>query len=366
MLEYNLYDNFNPNYMSYDTIETSNGTKFPKGFPAPRARGVLVDYEIWETGFEFTSSAVFTMDVNIGDVVEVLTTKDQPLMVTASTMINPKLSIWYVVTDVDDDNKATLQNYFWHNIEGSSYPAQNVYGYAATVWNILTQRSPHQAGQDMLWNSMANWDTTNLEIKFNLKADTVEKKELAKILFTRLRQQPIIFAYDSFNIGERGLVAGLLSNQWNRQPKNIRIDFAQNPTKETIVTTERSKQNFVAVYIKDPLTEKYPSNPKVYTLNTTGGIVDLDDYDRTGKDLPAIRKVKTLFYDEQPTIPQIKFEIMPDTVVSKIYFNQNELYELHTNDLVELWYDGTRYRGHIADRCFTQGTDRLCFVEGNE
>lgn len=362
MLEYNLYDNFNPNVMMYDTVDSSGGIKFPRGFGKPKARGVLVDYEIWLTGYKYTSTATLTSDVVVGDVVEVLTTKDNSLAVSNTNTISQKLSIWFVVTDVDDNNQCTLQNYFWHMIEGCSFPAQELYGYAATAFNILTDE---RQLQDMLWDRIANSESLNLNMKFNFKADSVEYKEIATALFTRLRQQPITFAWDRRNIGQVGLVVGIVSDEWIRQPKQIRIDYAQNPLKETVVTTERSKYNFCNVYIKDATTGRYPTRPKQYTINDNGTQVDMDTYDPALNNLPEMRTVKTLFYDEAPTLAQIKFEIMPSTVVSNIYFNQNPLMELQVNDLVELWYDGTRYNGHIADVCLTQGTERLLFVEGD-
>lgn len=361
LLEYNIYDNFNPNTMQYDTIEASPGAAFPRGYPAPRARGVILDYELFQTGYEFTSTGVLTTEAKVGDIVEVLTTQDDNLAQTPDKTINQKLSLWYVITTIDDDNKVVLQNYFWYMIEGSSYPTANIYGYANTFWNIVTGGSYQQV---MFWGSNANWEETNLNLKYNMEADTVETKELAISLFSKIQLQPITYAYDLFNLKSPGLVVGLLTDEWTRHRKQFRLDEIQNPALEKIVITERSQYNFVNVFVKNSSTEQYPSTGKAYTLDDNDNLVDLSYYRGDGHDLPEQRTVKTMFYDKQPTNEQIQSEIMPSTIVSKIYFNQLKLYPIQVNDLVEIWYKGTAYRGYIADRNFTPNGERLTFVEG--
>ena len=361
LLEYNIYDNFNPNTMRYDTIEPSPGAHFPRGYPAPKARGVILDYELFQTGYEFTSTGVLTTEAKVGDVIEILTTQDNSLAQTPDKTISQKLSLWYVITTIDDDNKVVLQNYFWYMIEGSSYPTANIYGYAGTFWTILTGSLYPQL---MLWGSNANWEETNLELKFNMEADTVEAKELATSLFSKIQLQPVTYSYDLFNLKSPGIVVGLLTNEWTQQRKKFRLDELQNPALEKIVITERSQFNFINVFVKDSSTQQYPSKSKGYTLDDNDNLVALNTYQGDGHDLPEQRTVKTMFYDKEPTDAQIKSEIMPSTTVSKIYFNQIKLYPIQVNDLVEIWYKGIVYRGYIADRNFTPNGERLTFVEG--
>lgn len=363
LLEYNLYENFNPNIMFKEKEKNEQGNDFYKGYPKPFARGVLLDYEIWQTGFDFTSSATMTIEAHVGDIVEVLLPIDDNLAISPTQTITQKLSIWYVVTAVDEANKVTMQNYYWYSIEGSSYATANIFGYASSAWGWV---SGVYAPQVMTWGSMANWEETNMEIKFNMKADTVEAKELAKDLFSKILLQPITISYNLVGISRPQLYNALLTDEWTRRQKELRIDEVQNPAIEQVVVTERSNYNFVNVFVKDPQTEKYPLTGTAYTITDNNQLVKFDDYTGDPANLPELRVTKSMFYDEQPSDAQIKSEVAQDSVVRKIYFNQHKLYPLQTNDLVKLWYNGTEYNGYIADRSWTaDGVERLVFMEGS-
>lgn len=359
LLEYNLYENFNPNVMYKD--KEQSGTY--KGYPKPFARGVLLDYEIWQTGLDFTSSATMTIEAHVGDIVEVLLPIDDNLAIAPDNTITQKLSIWYVITAVDESNKVTMQNYYWYSIEGASYATANIYGWASSVWSYV---SGVYAPQVMTWGSMANWDETNMEVKFNMKADTVEAKELAKDLFAKILLQPITISYNLTGITRPQLYNALLTDEWTRHQKELRIDEVQNPSIEQVIVTERSNYNFVNVFVKDAGSERYPITGTPYTITDDNQLVNFDTYMGDTSKLPELRISKSMFYDEQPTDAQIKSEVAQDSVLSKIYFNQHKLYPLQTNDLVKLWYNGTEYNGYIADRSWTSnGTERLVFMEGS-
>lgn len=359
LLEYNLYENFNPNIM-FKNKET-NG--FYKGYPNPFARGVLLNYEIWQTGFDFTSSATMTIEAHVGDVVEVLFPIDDNLAISPTQTITQKLSIWYVVTSVDESNKVTMQNYYWYSIEGSSFATANIYGFASSVWGLV---SGAYSPQLMNWGSMANWDETNTEIKFNMKSDTVEAKVLAKDLFAKMLLQPITISYNLTGISRPQLYQALLTDEWTRRRKELRIDEVQNPSIEQVVVTERSNYNFVNVFVKNSTTGKFPFSGTGYTITDDNQLVNFDTYAGDVSKLPELRVAKSMFYDEQPTDAQIKSEVAQDSVVNKIYFNQHKLYPLQTNDLVKIWYKGTEYNGYIADRSWTSdGNERLVFMEGS-
>nr|DAV26774.1 MAG TPA: tail baseplate attachment protein [Caudoviricetes sp.] len=363
LLEYNLYENFNPNVMSKEKEENPQGNMFPKGYPKPFGRGVLLDYEVWQTGFEYTSTAVMTIEAHVGDIVEVLLPIDDNLALSPTQSISQKMSIWYVVTNVDESNKVTMQNYYWYSIEGNSYATANIFGWASSAWGWV---SGIYSPQVMVWGDMANWDETNLEIKFNMKADTVEAKELAKDLFAKMLLQPITVSYNMTGVSRPQLHNALLTDEWTRKQKQLRIDEVQNPAIEQVVVTERSNYNFVNVFVKDPQTEKYPLTGIPYTITDDNQLVNFNNYKGDTAKLPELRVIKTMFYDDQPTDAQIKSEVAQDSVVHKIYFNQHKLYPLQTNDLVKIWYNGTEYNGYIADRGWTSdGTERLVFMEGN-
>lgn len=363
LIEYNLYDNFNPNVMENKIEQVPAGGNYYSGYDKPKSRGVLLDFECWQTGFEFTSSATFTTEVEVGNVVEILTIEDNSLAITPWESINQKLSVWYVVTTVDENNKAILQNYFWYMIEGNSYPTNQITGTAQQAWMVLTGASSKQT---MYWDRMANWDEINLNIRFNMKSDTVELKELAKNLFAKIQLQPITFSYNLWGTKRPGLQQGLVTDEWTRRQKVTRIDEKQNPSIEKVVVTERSNYNFVKTFTKVTGTGYYPTQSVDYTINDNGVLVNLSTYTGDGTELPEQRIIKTMFYDEPATLAEIKSEVSQDSTISKIYFNQNELYPLQVNDLVKIWYNGIEYNGHIADRSWVSGgTDRLVFIEGN-
>ena len=58
MLEANVYDNFNPNYYNISDFTLPNGKKEKRGLPRPKARCQVINYELWETGYLYTSSAI--------------------------------------------------------------------------------------------------------------------------------------------------------------------------------------------------------------------------------------------------------------------------------------------------------------------
>ena len=72
MLEANVYDNFNPNYYNISDFTLPNGKKDKRGLPIPKARCQVIDYELWETGYLYTSSATLTVSVEVGDIVQIL------------------------------------------------------------------------------------------------------------------------------------------------------------------------------------------------------------------------------------------------------------------------------------------------------
>ena len=131
------------------------------------------------------------------------------------------------------------------------------------------------------------------------------------------------------------------------------------------MTTERSNYNYIRVIYRNDDGSIYSSITEDYTINDAGQLVKMKDYTGNGYDLPEQRAVKTMYCDigEKPTDAQLLSEVRGDSIVHKIYFNQNKLQPLAVNNLVDLWYEGKLYKGHIADRCLTPLNDRLTFIE---
>lgn len=362
-LEYNIYDNFNPNIMERDWIDGMEGAEV-KGYPKPRARGAIMDYELYQTGFEFTSSGTLTTDANVGDVVEVLTTIDATFYLGVNNQWKNKLSIWYVITAIDENNKVTLKNYYWYFIEGSSNSSKGVPTSGDFTFTYMVNKNTG-AKQVMSWGIFVNSAIAGVQLKYNLKDDTVEFENLSKLLFSKLQFEPQAISVSLPDPLNNRLMMSLVCSEETRTTKTTRVDVKQNPAIETVVTTERSNYNYVRAIYRNDDGSIYSSITEDYTINDAGQLVKMKDYTGYGYDLPEQRTVKTMYYDinEKPTDAQLLTEVRGDSIVHKVYFNQNELQPLAVNNLVDLWHEGTVYKGHIADRCFTPLGDRLTFIE---
>ena len=346
MLEFNLYDNFNPNLVFSKKIV--------------KARGVAMKYELWQTGYKYTSQATLSIKAEIGDIVEILLDEQNTYIINqAGTIITNDLNLLFVVTDIDSDNKATLKNYFWVMLEGVEVPTRILSGESLDVLKTITAKK----NVSLVNNGfMANSQEMQKKIKYNRKSDTDTAEKIAKDMFRVIKRQPIMaLANDT-------LVANLLSHQWVRQPILTMIDIKQNPSIEFETLVERSNYNFLNVYVKNS-DETYPTSPARYTINDNNEVISMDTYTGLGDDLPSQRIIKTQFFDEQPTNAEIKALISKDTVVANIFFNKNELMPLVVNDLVSMYYQGQLYQGYIADRAFFESdggliNERMLFVEG--
>lgn len=371
MLEYNLYDNFNPNIYSFAThAETSNAPKLPN----PKARGAIMNYELWQTGYKYTSSGTVSTDVEVGDVIEILHPEDFLVPYSATQVFNKKLSMFYLITSKDESNKVVLQNYVWAMIEGLEIPT--------TALKQTNQQLIVNMMSPAVTSLVAHGYTTNPDkinsnvIKWNRKSETDTMTNIAKDLFRVLRIQPSVY-YQGMMIPrpdgtleavDNNIFLALCGREWDRVEKSIRIDFKQNVAIEHEVITERSNYNYLNAYIKKA-DGTYDSYGKQYTINDKNEVVDMASYRGDGHELPKQRLVKSVFYDEAPDTGEIKSQITKDSTVINLYFNQHSLMKLVLNDLVSVWYMDKNYHGYIADRCFTEveggiTTDRLLFVEG--
>ena len=370
MLEANVYDNFNPNYYNISDFNLPNGKKDKRGLPIPKARCQVINYELWETGYLYTSSATLTVSVEVGDIVQILFPEVVPIEEALGKKRNLNLDMVYLVTSVDESNKATLKNYFWAMIESLDVPNAITKTTNSAIIDYLIDPNKNDL---MSYGYFFNSSIFAGRATINRKAETSSARDVAKRIFSKVQFQPTTtIQHASSETDPRNLLfINFASRSWNRKRITTRVDVKQNVTMDTETIVERSAYNFAVVFVKNKATDDYTDPPKMYTTKNNGDVVDYITYHGNGTDLPEVRTAKTLFYDRDdhgnpPDISTIKAEISPSTIVTRLIFNQNELLPLYVNDLVDIWYEGKLYSGYIADRVKTEFNDRLIFVESGD
>ena len=370
MLEANVYDNFNPNYYNISDFNLPNGKKEKRGLPIPKARCQVINYELWETGYLYTSSATLTVSIEVGDIVQILFPEVVPIEEALGKKRNLNLDMVYLVTSVDESNKATLKNYFWAMIESLDVPNAITKTTNSAIIDYLIDPNKNNL---MSYGYLFNSSIFAGKATINRKAKTSSAHDVAKRIFSKVQFQPTTtIQHASSETDPRNLLfINFASRNWNRNRITTRIDFKQNVSMDTETIVERSAYNFAVVFVKSSNADDYVDPPKMYTAKNNGDIIDYSTYHGDGTDLPEVRVAKTLFYDRDdhgnpPDMSTIKAEISPSTIVTRLFFNQNELLPLYVNDLVDIWYDGKLYSGYIADRVKTEFNDRLIFVESRD
>ena len=372
MLEANVYDNFNPNYYNISDFTLPNGKKDKRGLPIPKARCQVINYELWETGYLYTSSATLTVSVEVGDIVQILFPEVVPIEEALGKKKKLNLDMVYLVTDVDESNKATLKNYFWAMIESLDVPSA-ITKTKTTNSAIIDYLIDPNKNDLMSYGYFFNSSIFAGKATINRKAETSSATDVAKRIFSKVQFQPTTtIQHASSETDPRNLLfINFASRNWNRKRITTRVDVKQNVAMDTETIVERSAHNFAVVFIKNKATGDYTDAPKLYTAKNNGDVIDYSTYHGDGTDLPDVRTPKTLFYDRDdhgnpPDMSTIKAEISPSTIVTRLFFNQNELLPLYVNDLVDIWYEGKLYSGYIADRVKTEFNDRLIFVESGD
>lgn len=370
MLEANVYDNFNPNYYNISDFSLPSGKKDKRGLPIPKARCQVINYELWETGYLYTSSATLTISVEVGDIVQILFPEVVPIEEALGKKKKMNLDMVYLVTSVDESNKATLKNYFWAMIESLDVPNAIT---KTTNFAIINYLIDPRKNNLMSYGYFFNSSIFAGKATINRKAETSSATDVAKRIFSKVQFQPTTtIQHASSETDPRNLLfINFASRNWNRNRITTRVDIKQSVTMDTETIVERSAYNFAVVFVKNSTTDDYTDPPKMYTAKNNGDIIDYSTYGGDGTDLPEVRTAKTLFYDRDdhgnpPDMSTIKAEISPSTIVTRLIFNQNELLPLYVNDLVDIWYEGKLYSGYIADRVKTEFNDRLIFVESGD
>ena len=370
MLEANVYDNFNPNYYNISDFTLPNGKKDKRGLPIPKARCQVINYELWETGYLFTSSATLTVSVEVGDIVQILFPEVVPIEEALGKKKKLNLDMVYLVTSVDENNKATLMNYFWAMIESLDIPNAITKTTNSAIIDYLIDPNKNEL---MSYGYFFNSSIFAGKATINRKAETSSAHDVAKRIFSKVQFQPTTtIQHASSETDPRTLLfINFASRNWNRKRITTRVDVKQNVAMDTETIVERSAHNFAVVFVKNKATDDYTDPPKMYTAKNNGDVIDYSTYHGDGADLPEVRTVKTLFYDRDdhgntPDISTIRAEISPSTIVTRLIFNQNEFLPLYVNDLVDVWYEGKLYSGYIADRVKTEFNDRLIFVESGD
>ena len=370
MLEANIYDNFNPNYYNISDFSMPNGKKEKRGLPIPKARCQVINYELWETGYLYTSSATLTVSVEVGDIVQILFPEVVPIEEALGKKKKLNLDMVYLVTDVDESNKATLKNYFWAMIESLDVPNAITKTTNAAIIDYLIDPNKNNL---MSYGYFFNSSIFAGKATINRKAETSGATDVAKRIFSKVQFQPsTTIQHASSETDPRNLLfVNFASRNWNRNRITTRVDIKQSVAMDTETVVERSAYNFAVVFVKNKATDDYTDPPKMYTVKNNGDVIDYSTYGGDGTDLPEVRTAKTLFYDRDdhgnpPDRSTIKAEVSPSTIVTRLIFNQNELLPLYVNDLVDIWYEGKLYSGYIADRVKTEFNDRLIFVESGD
>lgn len=370
MLEANIYDNFNPNYYNISDFSMPNGEKEKRGLPTPKARCQVINYELWETGYLYTSSATLTISVEVGDIVQILFPEVVPIEEALGKKKKLNLDMVYLVTDVDESNKVTLKNYFWAMIESLDVPNAIT---KTTNFAIINYLIDPRKNNLMSYGYFFNSSIFAGKATINRKAETSGATDVAKRIFSKVQFQPTTTIQHSSSVAEPRtlLFINFASRNWNRNRITTRVDIKQSVTMDTETIVERSAYNFAIVFVKNSTTDDYTDPPKMYTTKNNGDVIEYSTYGGDGTDLPEVRTAKTLFYDRDdhgnpPDISTIKAEISPSTIVTRLIFNQNELLPLYVNDLVDIWYEGKLYSGYIADMVKTEFNDRLIFVESGD
>lgn len=370
MLEANVYDNFNPNYYNISDFSLPNGKKEKRGLPTPKIRCQVINYELWETGYLYTSSATLTVSVEVGDIVQILFPEVVPIEEALGKKKKLNLDMVYLVTDVDESNKATLKNYFWAMIESLDVPNAITKTTNLAIIDYLIDPNKNNL---MSYGYFFNSSIFAGKATINRKAETSSAHDVAKRIFSKAQFQPTTtIQHAPSETDPRNLLfINFASRNWNRKRITTRVDIKQSVTMDTETIVERSAYNFAVVFVKNKATDDYTDPPKMYIAKNNGDIIDYSTYRGDGTDLPEVRTAKTLFYDRDdhgnpPDMSTIKAEISPSTIVTRLIFNQNELLPLYVNDLVDVWYEGKLYSGYIADRVKTEFNDRLIFVESGD
>ena len=370
MLEANVYDNFNPNYYNISDFNLPNGKKDKRGLPIPKARCQVINYELWETGYLYTSSATLTVSVEVGDIVQILFPEVVPIEETLGKKRNLNLDMVYLVTSVDEGNKATLKNYFWAMIESLDVPNAITKTTNSAIIDYLIDPNKNNL---MSYGYFFNSTIFAGRATINRKAETSSAHDVAKRIFSKVQFQPTTtIQHASSEADPRNLLfINFASRSWNRNRITTRVDVKQSVAMDTETIVERSAYNFAVVFVKSSNADDYVDPPKMYTAKNNGDVIDYSTYHGDGTDLPEVRVAKTLFYDRDdhgnpPDMSTIKAEISPSTIVTRLIFNQNEFLPLYVNDLVDIWYEGKLYSGYIADRVKTEFNDRLIFVESGD
>ena len=252
MLEFNLYDNFNPNKASDFRV---------------KARGVTMNYELWQTGYKYTSTAILSIKAEIGDIVEILINDSFTIATSSSTNEVLFLNLVYIVTEIDAENKATLKNYFWAMIDGLDIPTSVLSGSSLSVLNLLVNKKTVSLISDGL---IVNSGELSQQIKYNRKSDSDTAEKIAKDMFRVIKRQPFIV------IRNNEVKTVLASRDWTRRTISTKIDEVQNPSIESETLIQRSNYNLLNAYIKS--NDAYPSYPKTYTIDDANNVVDLENY----------------------------------------------------------------------------------------
>ena len=170
----------------------------------------------------------------------------------------------YLVTDVDESNKATLKNYFRAMIESLDVPNAITKTTNSAIIDYLIDPNKNNL---MSYGYFFNSSIFAGKATINRKAETSSAHDVAKRIFSKVQFQPTTtIQHASSETDPRNLLfINFASRNWNRNRITTRIDFKQNVAMDTETIVERSAYNFAVVFVKSSNADDYRPSQNVHS-----------------------------------------------------------------------------------------------------
>jgi len=369
-----ICDNFNFSLI----CRTVDSDGFYHWNPTVRTRCQTLEFEFWETGYKYTSSAILTKKAQVGDILIVLTDESYEIQMNVEHEFVYDKSFIYLVTDFDDEsNTATLQNYFWASIEGMEFPKSNLSS-SGSFGNVIANctLSTMTNGQLPIMSYISSEAFWEMPASFNVKDDTFDATSLMQKACRKVRASPLVVLqrpHWNFEdlVDDTEILCTFNSRDFvtdERPLRELRIDESFDVQIDTEIDTARSDYNFVNVYLD---TSAEDADQPVYTFQysmtadaTTYAPVKNPNDSTATFTPPYQRKVKTMFYDrdKMPSDAEAFSEITADSVYRVYQFDIKKI-DIEINDLFKIYHGDDTVTGYIADIQHTAQGSRAMFIQ---
>jgi hypothetical protein len=309
-------------------------------------------------------------------VLVVLLDDLQTVALTATNTVQIKRRIIYLVTDVDDEGRLTMQNYHFAAFEGVEYP-KNLLPNNENSFNVLLSKfltMPQQLNLLVSQNVLSTqWG--GMKIKPNFKDETFSVTEMIMKAARQAKAMPrtmFLRPNDVEDLNHDQIIIYFNGEDWTRQARTLRIDETFMPASEIEVDVDRSANNFINIYYQneDDVEPKPFYYFGSYSLNVeTGNLVRWDNKTTKPTDVtpPSVRSLKTWFVsDGVPSNSAIKSEITADSVYKVVQFDVKKTH-IEINDLFNIYLGQSdeKLSGYIADICHTELKKTALFVQAD-